>query len=149
MQFQEKYLQKKENIYFPFAKPEKAFDCVPCRIPWWAMQKLRIDEWIIQVVKSMYNNAHLKIIITSSHSNPINVSVGVHPGSVLSTLLFTVMEALSCEFRTGCLWELLYAHDLVIVGKLRGELKVRLKNWKDELEEKEVKVNVGKTSLVL
>ena len=26
-----------------------------------------------------------------------------------------------------------------------GELKVRLKNWKDQLEEKALKVNVGKT----
>ena len=53
------------------------------------------------------------------------------------------MEALSCEFRTGCLWELLYADDLVIVAESLGELKVRLKNWKDGLEEKGLKVNIG------
>ena len=113
------------------------------------MRKLRIDEWIIQIVKSMYGNAHSKVRITNSYSNPINVSVGVHQGSVLSPLLFIiVMEALSCEFRTGCPWELLYADDLVIVAESLGDLKVRLKNWKDGLEEKRLKVNVGMTKVL-
>ena len=93
------------------------------------MQKLRINESIIQIVKSMHDNAHLKVRITNSYSNPINVSVEVHQGSVLSPLLFIiVMEALSLEFRTGCPWELLYVNDLVIVAESLGELKVRLKN---------------------
>ena len=113
------------------------------------MWKLRINEWIIQIVKSMYDNAHSKVRITNSSSNPINVSVGVHQRSMLSPLLFIiVMEALSCEFRTGCPWELLFADDLVIVAESLGELKVRLKNWKDGLEEKGLKVNIGKTKVL-
>ena len=145
-QLQEKYLQKKKNIYFAFVDLEKAFDRVPRRILWRAMWKLRINEWIIQIVKPMYVNAHSKVRITNSYSNPINVSVGVHQGSVLSPLLFIiVMKALSREFRTGCPWELLYADDLVIVPESLGELKVRLKNWKDRLEEKGLKVDVWKT----
>ena len=104
-QRQEKNLQKKKNIYFAYFDLEKAFDRVPRRILWWAMRKLRIDEWIIQVVKSMYENAHSKVRIANSYSNPINVSVGVHQGSVLSPLVFIiVMEALSREFRTGYPW---------------------------------------------
>ena len=75
----------------------------------------------------MYDNAHSKVRITNSYSNPINVSVGVHQESVLSLLLFIiVMEALSHEFRTGCPWELLYTIDLVIVVESLGELKVRI-----------------------
>ena len=104
-QRQEKNLQKKKNIYFAYFDLEKAFDRVPRRILWWVMRKLRIDEWIIQVVKSMYENAHSKVRIANSYSNPINVSVGVHQGSVLSPLVFIiVMEALSREFRTGYPW---------------------------------------------
>ena len=94
----------------------------------------------------MYDNAHLKIRITNSYSNPINVLVEVHQGSVLRETLFViVMEALSREFRTGCPRELLYAEDLVIVAESLGELKVRLKNSKDGLEEKGLKVNIRKT----
>ena len=81
----------------------------------------------------MYDNAHSKASITNSNSNPIKVSVGVHQGSVLSPLLFIiVMEALSCEFRTGCPWELLYINDLVIVAESLGELTVRIKIGKME-----------------
>ena len=40
---QEKYLQKKKNIYFAFINLENAFNHVPQRILWWVMWKLRID----------------------------------------------------------------------------------------------------------
>ena len=148
-QLQEKYLQKKKSIYFAFVDLEKAFDHVSRRILCWAMRKLRIDEWIIQIVQSMHDNGHSKVRITSSYSNPINVLVGVHQGSVLNPSLFIiVMKALSRDFRTGWPWELLYANDLVIVAESLGELKIRLKNWKYGLEEKGFKINVGKTQVV-
>ena len=79
----------------------------------------------------------------------MNISVGVHRGSMLSLLLFIiVVEDLSCEFRNGCTWKLLYTDDLVIVDESHGELKVRLKVWKDRLEEKRLKVNVWKTKVL-
>ena len=96
----------------------------------------------------MYDNAHSKVRITNSFSNPINGSVGLHQGFELSPFLFTiVMEALSCRFRTGCSWELFYADDLVIVVGSLGKLKVRLRNWKDALEENDSRQMLG--SLVL
>ena len=143
---QEKYLQKKKNTYFAFVDLEKASDCALRRIISWAMRKLRIDEWIFQIVKSTHD---LTNSITNSYSNPINVSVGVHQVSVLSPLLFIiVMEALSREFRTCCPWELSYADEFVIVAESLGELKARLKNCKDGLEEKGLKVNVVKTKVL-
>ena len=90
-------MQKKKNILgFADLEKEKGFDWVPCGIRYWGIQKLRIDEWIIEIVKSMYDSAHSKVKITNSYSKPIIISVGVHQGSLLSPLLFiTVMEALS------------------------------------------------------
>ena len=82
------------------------------------MRKVSVSEWIIRTVQAMYRNAQSKVRVGSSYSEPIDVSVCVHQGSVLSPLLFIiVMEALSREFRTGCPWELLYADDLVIVAE--------------------------------
>ena len=139
----------KKNIYFAFVDLEKAFNRVPHKILWWAIQKLKVNDWIIQIIKSMYDNVHSKVRITKSYSNTINVSVGIHQGSVLSSLLFIIaMEALSREFRAGCPWELLYTNDLVIVAESLSKLKVRLKNWKDGLEEKGLKANVGKTKVL-
>ena len=107
-QLQEKYLQKNKKLYFAFIDLEKAFDRVPRDVIWWAMRKLGIDEWIVSVVKSMYENVRSRVRINGSFSEEFEVKVGVHQGSVLSPLLFImVLEALSLEFRTGCPWELL------------------------------------------
>ena len=51
-QRQEKYLQEKKSICFAFVDLEKAFDRVAPKILWSKMRKLRIDERIIQIVKS-------------------------------------------------------------------------------------------------
>ena len=111
--------------------------------------KVGVEEWIIRTVQAMYDKAQSKVRVGSSYSDPINVSVGVHQGSVLSPLLFIIiMEALSREIRTGCPWELLYADDLVIVAESLEELKLKLKTWKDSLEQKGLKVNVGKTKFM-
>ena len=69
-----------------------------------------LEEWIVQVVKVIYENAKSTVNINGTIGDPFLVNVGVHQGSVLSPLLFIiVLEALSREFRTGLPWELLYA----------------------------------------
>ena len=63
----------------------------------------------------MYANAGSHVGVVDGYSEEFEVKVGVHQGSVLSPLLFTiVLEALSREFRSGVPWEDLYAYDLVI-----------------------------------
>ena len=42
-------------------------------------------------------------------------------------------------------WELLYADDLVIIAESEESLMEKLGKWKEELEMKGLKVNVGKT----
>ena len=44
------------------------------------------------------------------------------------------LEALSREFRTGCLWELLYADDLMISAESMEELLVKVQTWKRDGE---------------
>ena len=60
-----------------------------------------------------------------------------------------VLEALSMEFRTGCPWELLYADDLVIIARTIEELTVKLKEWKEGMESKGLRVNMGKTKVMV
>ena len=72
---------------------------------WWALRCLgveSVDEWIVSVIKAMYEDATTTVRVNGRESKAFSVRVGVNQGSVLSPLLFIiVLEALSREFREG------------------------------------------------
>ena len=79
-----------------------------------------------------------------------NNSIRVHQGSILSPLLFIiVLEALSCEFWAGVPWEDLYGDDLVIIADSLEECVRRLLIWKEAMEKKGLRVNAGKTKVMI
>ena len=90
-QLQEKYLAKNKELWMAFVDLEKAFDRVP-RVPrevvWWALRYLGVDEWIVSVIRAMYEDATTKVKLNGRESNAFSVRVGIHQGSVLSPLLF-------------------------------------------------------------
>ena len=52
-QLQEKHLGKHKPLYFNFVDLEKAFDCVPRKVLWWAMRRVGDEKWVICAVKAM------------------------------------------------------------------------------------------------
>ena len=88
--------------------------------------------------------------VREGYSEEFEMKVGVHQGSVLSPLLFIiVLEALSREFRSGVPWEDLYADDLVIIAESLEECVRRLLTWKEAMEKKGLRVNAGKTKIMI
>ena len=149
-QLQEKYLAANKRLYMAFVDLEKAFDRVPRKVIWWALRKLGVDEWIVRLVQGMNSNARSSVCVGEGYSEEFEVKVGVHQGSVLSRLLFIiVLEALSREFRCGLPWEDLYADDLVIIAESLEECVRRLLTWKEAMEEKGLRVNAGKTKIMI
>ena len=85
-----------QTLYMAFVDLEEALDSVPRNVIWWAMWKLGIEEWLVRVVQSMYENVSSRVRVVEGYSDAFGVKVSVHQGSVLSLLLFIiVMEALS------------------------------------------------------
>ena len=139
-----------KDPYFAFVDLEKGFDRAPRKVLSWALRKVGVDEGLIRTIQTMYTNAKSSVRINGQFSSWFDVQVGVHKGSVLSPLLFIiVMEALSRHFRTGCLWQLLYADDLVIIAETLSELLEKFRVWKANLESKGLRVNVDKTKILV
>ena len=109
-----------------------------------------MDEWIVRLVQGMYSNARSRVHVGEGYSEEFEVKVGVHQSSVLSPLLFIiVLEALLCEFHCAVPWEDLYADDLVIIAESLGEYVRRLLTWRGAMEEKGLRVNAGKTKIMI
>ena len=138
-QLQERYLAANKRLYMAFVDLEKAL--IEC---------LGGSSGGCLEKQGLYANARSRVHIGEVYSEEFEVKVDVHHGSVLSPLLFIiVLEALSCEFRSGVPWENLYADDLVIIAESRKECVRRLLTWKEAMEEKGLRVNAGKTKIMI
>ena len=148
-QVQERSLAKGEDLWMAFIDLEKAFDRVPRDVLWWALRGAGVDEWIVNVIRAMYRDASTSVKLQGCESSEFEVKVGVHQGSVLSPLLFSiVLEELTKKFRAGLPWELLYADDLVLMAESEEVLMENIRCWKDGLEAKGLRVNVAKTKVL-
>ena len=110
-------------------------------------EKVGVEEWKVRPEQALYNSARSHVRVGSEYSEEFEVGVGVHQGSVLSPLLFTiVLEALSRDFRVGVPWELFFTDDLMIIATSREESVECVKTWKEGLESIGLHVNMTKTS---
>ena len=148
-QIQERYLEKKKNLWIGFVDLEKAFDRVPRNVVWWALRRLGVEEWLITVIRAMYEGVTTAVRTKYGESDSFEVKVGVHQGSVLSPLLFIiVLEALSKEFSVGLPYELFYADDLCLIAETEEELREKINCWKDAMKLKGLRVNMDKTKVM-
>src|SRR5258706_15002376 len=100
--------------------------------------------------QAMYEGVTTSVKLGAGETEEFSVRVGVHQGSVLSPLLFIiVLEELSKKFRVDLPWELFYADDLALMEESEQELIVKIKLWKTGMEEKGLRVNMGKTKLMV
>ena len=60
-----------------------------------------------------------------------------------------MLEAFAHEFKAGVPWEDLYADDLVIIADSLEEYVRRLLIWKEAMEKKGLRVNAGKTKVMI
>jgi len=99
---------------------------------------------------SMYTGAKTVVRTVYGNSSGFEVKVGMHQGSALSPLLFViVVEAMPREFRNTLPWELSYADDLVVIAGTEEDLIKRLNEWKNNVENRGMRVNINKTKVMI
>ena len=149
-QLQEKYLQNKKELYHIFVDLEKAFDKVPRKAIAWALRSQMVPEYLINAVMGLYINSSSQVRFAGGLSAKFPIKVGVHQGSALSPLLFKiVMEEATRYVRRGDPWELLYADDLVLSAESRETVLEMFTDWSRAMELRGMKVNIGKTKLLV
>lgn len=101
-QLQEKYIKSNTLCTPSFVHVKRTFDRVPHRMLWWTMGVTGVPEWIAAIVQLIYIDAKNRLRASSLYRDEFEVKVGIHHGSVLSMLLFTiVLEVLSEELPMG------------------------------------------------
>ena len=149
-QLQEKYLAKKRKLFHIFVDMEKAFDRIPRKAIEWALRRQLVPELLVQRVMLLYEDSRTRVRVAGVESECFDINVGVHQGSALSPLLFIIiMEEATKECQDDTFWNLLYADDLVLSAGSREEVVQKFIDWKSSLERRGMKVNIGKTKLMV
>ena len=73
----------------------------------------------------------------------------MHQGSVLSHFLFAVVVDVTESAREDALSELLYADDIVLMSETIEGLRNKFIKWKKAFESNGLKVNLGKTKVMV
>ena len=101
-------------------------------------------EWIVRLVQWMYANAQSHVHVGEGYSEEFEVKVGVHQGWALSRLLFIiVLEAsLGSPGRTSM--------PMTLLSSLIHWRNMSEGSWRKEvMEEKRLRVNSGKTKIMI
>ena len=147
---QEQFRGREKKLYRCFVDLEKALDRVPRKVMEWALRKKGLVEVLVQAVMSLYEGSRTKVRVGSGTSDEFEVRVGVHQVSVLSPLIFAiVVDVVTKHARAGLLNEILYADDLVLMSERLEDLRERFQRWRRALEGKGLKVNLGKTKMMV
>ncbi|CAK1593075.1 unnamed protein product [Parnassius mnemosyne] len=143
----EKHREKNMPLHFLFLDLQKAFDCVPREMIWWALRSKLVPETYVEIVRDMYRNSDSIVRTAVGDTTPFPITIGVHQGSVLSPYLFSViLDELSASVqKLPQPWLLMYADDIALVDKDKGRLTRRVHAWREALENGGLKLNVAKT----
>ena len=86
----EKHLDSQRNLFRNFIYFMKAFDRVYHEVLWSTLQKCVIDHELITIIKALYNNNSISIMISNNIINSFKSTVGVSQGCILSPLLLNI-----------------------------------------------------------
>ena len=158
----QKQFSHNRKLYVAFVDFEKAFDSISRKLLWTILSKNGVKGKLFRCIKSMYQEVKLKVRDGGKFTDYINCTRGVKQGDVCSPILFSLfINEVAIEIiekgRHGCnisfdlieLFILLFADDLVLMAETVIGLQTQLNNLYCAATRLELKVNLGKTDVVV
>ncbi|XP_047492429.1 uncharacterized protein LOC125041485 [Penaeus chinensis] len=155
MQIMEKYREGQEELHCIFndleqglGTPdlEKAYDRVPRQEVWNCLRLRGVEEKYIRLIQDMYENSKTVVRCAAGDTEEFEVTVGLHQGSALSPfLLAVIMDCMTEVVQREAPWDMLFADDVVVCGKTKEEVELRLELWRNAMETRGMRVSRQKT----
>ena len=79
-QLQEKFLEKRKDLFFAYVDLENASDREPREVVRWALRQLGVEEWLVQTVMTMYemeDGGHVQCVGKMLEQTPFNAVIAV------------------------------------------------------------------------
>ncbi|GKF16039.1 retrovirus-related pol polyprotein LINE-1 [Tanacetum coccineum] len=142
----EKYMERQRDLHMAFLDLEKAYDNVPRELIWKTLVDKGTSRRYIRVIRDMYDDAKTRVRTSIRYIEFFLVDVGLHQGSAISPYLFAlILDELSKEIQEDIPWCLIFADDIVLVSESVEGLNIRLENWREALEDNDLRVSREKT----
>ena len=96
---------------------------------------------MVRLVRATYEDTKTRVRTKYGSTEEFDIKVGLHQGSALSPFLFiVVMDTLTEMVRTNVPWEMIFADDIVLVGRSEEELQAKILEWQRSLTKGGLKI---------
>lgn len=152
---------KGRSVYAAFIDFKQAFDTVDHGLLWQKMYHVGVSAKLIRLISRLYKDSNVRVCSNGRYSKSFPVNEGVLQGESLSPFLFSLFladiekfyrdrgfEGLSIDSETDVLL-LLYADDLVILGRSPVDLDRKLRALEEYARRNKLTVNTEKSKVVI
>ena len=154
------YLNENKRLYVIYVDMLKCFDSIYHNALWLKLFKSGIKGKLLRIVEEMYENVKSCVKSCTSYSDYFRYSVGLRQGEVMSPILFSLfVEDLEMHLQKNIdsglniddmvLILLLFADDMVIIGKSPNEVQTHLENLYEYCSTWGLNVNTSKIKIMV
>ena len=158
--------QASQGLVCCFVDFKKAYDSVPRAKLWAKLERMGIDDWMIDAIKALYSEVPMSIKGTTTSSAAFTANIGLKQGCPLSPTLFGLYVddiepmILAHDSSTGApidlpklrntrIPPLLYADDLLLIATTAAGLQRQINLLESYAATSELTISVVKTKIVV
>ena len=147
-----------KDLSLLFVDLSKAYDKVPHDLLWEKLSRMGFHPQFIKVLKSLYKDSSVTVLVNGHQSDKVHVNSGVKQGCPLSPLLFSLFLSdvghyLEHHPAGVLIWgkiisALFFVDDLVLIGKNQKEVENLLEKCQSQFEANGMEINCSKCNIL-